>query len=288
MQWERASGVTPAKLVAAGNSSYDLAPPVDGVWISHRNITYVALGGFLPTSTSLSSAAMLAPGSPPSHAGSLTVPTLRLSAGPQRGAWHDVAGERSAAPVVKSVFKLWLDLGPAPMAGRGAGYAVFPGAAPSEVASALGRIAVVANSADRQVVIEQRAGRGATTDRRRRAWGMQGPRLLMAVVYTSGEIVSEEEVGFGLITDGALILSLADDGDGSLTFSFSRPVGGSGVVRLEATGLPGALTTARRTGSLDRSGPAVACKSAGANRTTIDLTFPEAAGRSASGTCRYL
>jgi len=275
MRWERASGVTPAKPVATGNSSFDLGAPTDGVWVSHRNITYVALSGFLPPSSTSSL---------PSSTVSPTAPTLKVSVGQQRGSWHAISSERSAEPVVKAVFKLWLDLGPAPMAGMSAGYAVFPGATPAAVASALGRINVVANNAERQVVLEQRPGGG--TDGH--PWRRQGPQLLMAVVYTSGVIISAAEAGFDLSTDGALLLSLADDGNGSLTFSFSRPVGGSGVVRLEATGLPGFLTTASSAGRPDRSAPAVACKSAGANRTTIDLTFPAATGRSASGKCRYI
>ena len=59
-----------------------------------------------------------------------------------------------------------------------------------------------------------------------------------------------------------------------ISFSFSRPSGGAGTVRLTAAGLP-----ALRTNSSDAGG-SVRCSGG-----TIDLSFPAELGRTATGSC---
>ena len=60
-----------------------------------------------------------------------------------------------------------------------------------------------------------------------------------------------------------------------ISFSFSRPSGGAGTVRLTATG----LTAPLRTNSSDAGG-SVRCSGG-----TIDLSFPAELGRTATGSC---
>lgn len=182
----------------------------------------------------------------------------------------------------KAVFKLWLDLGPAPMQGRSAGYAVFPGAEPSMVASTLNRLRLIANSAERQVIMEHLSERYVKSRTNPESlWISRSPKRLLAVIYNSGIIVTAKESGVELSTNGSLILSVCDDGVGTLTFSFSRPVSNSSTIRLIAIGLPGSPQTTR-------SQPgAVSCESDGVNRTIIDLVVPTAFGRTASGQCHY-
>jgi hypothetical protein len=77
-------------------------------------------------------------------------------------------------------------------------------------------------------------------------------------------------------------VAIAFDGGPSsakaVTFSFSRPTGAATTVRLVATGLP-----ALRTDRSDAGGGA-RCTSVD-GRAVVDLRFPDALGRTATGSC---
>ena len=218
----------------------------NGVVVIHHNISYVALGdGLLPPT------------------GGRT-PMLRASVGPQTGSWHNISTEKQGGSVTMDVFKLWLDLGPAPLTGGSAGYAVLPGANTTIVADVFRRTKVLANSVERQVV---RSGSGSTT-------------AIMAVVHSGEEVFTESEAGFSLKTNSSLLLGLTTQGKDfksaqGISFSFSRPSSGAGTVRLTATG----LTAPLRTNSSDAGG-SVRCSGG-----TIDLSFPAELGRTATGSC---
>jgi hypothetical protein len=217
----------------------------NGVVVTHHNISYVALGdGLLPST------------------GGRT-PMLRASLGPQTGSWHNISTEKQGGSVTMDVFKLWLDLGPAPLSGGSAGYAVLPGANAAAIADVFRRTKVLANSVERQVV---RSSSDSMT-------------AIMAVVHSGEDVFTESKAGFSLKTNGSLLLGLTAQAKDfknaqGISFSFSRPSGGAGTVRLTVTGLP-----ALKTNSSDAGG-SVRCSGG-----TIDLSFPAALGRTATGSC---
>ena len=232
--------------VSSGGTSFALTEKMKAVVVTHHNISYVALGGALL----------------PSVGG--RTPTLRASVGPQTGSWHNISTEKRGGSVTMDVFKLWLDLGPAPLSGGSAGYAVLPGADAATVADVFRWTKVLANSVERQVV---RLGSDSMT-------------TIMAVVHSGEDVFTESEAGFSLKTNGTFLLGLTARSKNfksaqGISFSFSRPSGGAGMVRLTATGLPAAL----RTNSSDAGG-SVRCSGG-----TIELSFPAALGRTATGSC---
>ena len=272
------SGPGQPQAVPTGNSSWPLENWVGdkpgagagagtgAIVVSHRNISYVALkaAATMPSTWSSSSLPTAGAAEPAAVAPTLN---LRASVGPQSGSWHKISTERTGGDITKDVFTLWLDLGSAPLTGGSAGYAVMPGLMGQGLAAALERIQVLANTEVRQVLSAKRG---------------PGPEeVIMAAVYSGETIVSAKEdgVGFSLQTNNSLIVAIVlccGDRAKSVSFAFSRPIGGATTVRLTASGprMPALVTNTRDPSSN------VHCSG-----HTIDLTFPKELGRTATGSC---
>lgn len=108
----------------AGAQHYEAAHPV---WIHHHNVGYI----FAPQTA------------------------VRLTAGPQTGAWAD-SGTGSATPETVNVFNLWIDHGKAPAQASYA-YTVVPAATAEETArlAAHPEVEVLANGASQQAVYQR-------------------------------------------------------------------------------------------------------------------------------------
>ena len=228
-----------SKSVPAGNSSYS-----SDSMISHRGVTYVALG--------------TADGSGPS-------PTLRVYTGPQIGSWHTISTERSNQSISVDVFKVWLDLGASPIANGSAAYAILPGSSAPQAAATLKRVDIIANDADRQVV----------------AYKQNSTATTMAVVFKAGEVFSERsKMGYSLACNDSLIFTFTKTLKG-VNFAFSRPMGGTRVVRLS---IPlGKLGSFKGLTTSNESAYVTCSMSNGTQR--VDLLLPEAPGRTATGSC---
>jgi hypothetical protein len=219
--------------------------------VDYRGVTYAALGN---------------------GGGEGAAPMLHLSAGPQTGSWNAISGERSNETVAANVFKLWLDLGPAPMANASAGYAILPGAPPAKAAAVLRRLVIVANQVERQVVTY-------------RAEGEQPAMTIMAVIYSAGAVLLKTEVlGYSLTTNSSVMVAISQNarGNSCVEFAFSHPTVVAGTVRLTAAvGMLGGLKAGLQTAVDSR---AATC-SVSEGLQHIDLHLPQAPGRTAYGSC---
>lgn len=170
------------------------------------------------------------------------------------------------------MFKLWLDLGPAPIANASAAYAVLPGLTLVDAAGALRRLKIISNKLGRQVVAYTQAEAGSTATSK---------ATIMAVVHEAGDVFTKAEMGYDLATNTTLILAITQT-DVGINFAFSRPTGGAGTVRLTADldglgGFAGGLKTAKNS-------VAASCSVTGGQQI-VDLEVPLELGRTAVGSC---
>eukprot|EP01052_Picozoa_sp_SAG31_P018465 SAG31_NODE_1309_length_8877_cov_5.662452_7_plen_663_part_00 len=220
--------------------------------VLHRGITYVALG---------------------TGNGTGPEPTLHVYTGPQTGSWHAISGERSNTSVTAEVFKVWLDLGRAPLANRSAAYAILPGVQPAQAAVLLKRIKIISNQNFSQVVVYRQAGdKPATTT--------------MAAIYKAGNVFTKRsEFGYNLVVNDSVILSFTQTPQ-SIEFAFSRPTGGSRTVRLLApVGSIGGMKGGLKSVATSHRAPVSCTMSGDGLQQLVDLHIPEAPGRTAIGSC---
>ena len=237
--------------------------------VAHRGVTYAVLGaggGGGPAASQSSESGQ--------------TPILRSSVGPQTGSWHAINTEASNKTVTENVFKLWLDLGPAPIANASCAYAVLPGLGQTAAAVALHRIRVVANGVDRQVVVYTESGPAAAAVRTTMA-----TKTTMAVVHAAGSVYTEAELGHDLSANNTVILAITQT-DAGLSFAYSRPTGGAGIVRLTAgIGGLGGLAGGLKTAPDPQGGAAVVRCSVHGGQQIVDLMLPDQLGRTAVGSC---
>ena len=260
-----AGGVSPV-LLPRGISSFPLTGNTTAKLLTHNGIVYAAL------------------------ATPHTASTLRVSIGTQNGSWASINAECSKAIVHKDVFKLWLDLGPAPLANASGVYGIFPGVTPVQASGILSQLRIVANMPQRQVVVR---GDGSTTHH----------HTAMAVVYGGNVVFTRAEMGYGISTNGTLIVSVSrtpyshpvsatpsnnvQSVSARLDISFSRPVGGAGVVRLllDDPSIHELLVMPTSAADEVSSPVAVSCHTDGDGLHYLDLHFPQELGRTAQGSC---
>ena len=279
---------TEARSYVTSNKDSTRSGRLVGRWITHRNTTYVALSSPVPVHEDgvLGNGIFVSPS-----------PTLRAALGEQTGSWQRISSSESPAKVTLPVFKLWLDLGAAPVRGTSAAYAVLPNVPNgAKAADALAGVAILANTAARQVVIATAADGKS--------------QAIMAVAYSSGVLLTGSEAvgsGLDLRTNSSIILTVEMVGSfvppllrrhratmgteghtyhdhgtaSSVNFYFSHPTLVGGTVRLETNTL--VLSGGR--GAV-KCGPAHSAQFPGSSGTTvIELELPALSGTTALGSC---